>query len=152
MINRILMELYDDYEQNNLDSLIEFAYKTFPKNGTDKLFIGCVLILFSRTGCYKPRYSVTRENLYSIVLSAKEKIGPTNLLAFYVERINTTKGISKYLKDIIDDKNIDGYANLIIDYLDQFKPRFISDIKQNNRKIEAYVTSKNKLNKQKEGD
>lgn len=74
MINRILMELYDDYEKNNIESLIEFTNKTFPKNGTDKLFIGCVLILFSRANGYKSRYDATWENLYSIVLSAKEKI------------------------------------------------------------------------------
>lgn len=29
MINRILMELYDDYEKNNIESLIEFAKKHF---------------------------------------------------------------------------------------------------------------------------
>ena len=32
MINRILMELYDEYEKNNIESLIEFARKTFPRN------------------------------------------------------------------------------------------------------------------------
>lgn len=48
MINRILMELYDDYEKGSIDNLVEFTKKTFPQNGTDKLFIGCVLILFSR--------------------------------------------------------------------------------------------------------
>lgn len=146
------MELYDDYEENNTKSLINFTNKTFPKNGTDKLFIGCVLILFSRAGGYKPRYDASREILLSIVLSAKEKIGSTNLLAFYVERINTKKGINKYLADIIDDINIDEYADAIIDYLDQFKPSFVSDIKQNYKKIEEYAASKNKLNKQKEGD
>lgn len=144
MINRILMELYDDYEQGNMESLIEFANKTFPKNGTDKLFIGCVLILFSRTGGFKPRYDASRENLISIVLSSKEKIGSTNLLAFYVERINTKKGISKYLIDIVNDKNIDEYANLIIDYLNQFRPKFVEGLQQYNKKIEEYITCKNK--------
>lgn len=152
MINRILMELYDDYEKNNIESLIEFTNKTFPKNGTDKLFIGCVLILFSRANGYKPRYDATRENLYSIVLSAKEKIEKTNLLAFYVERINTKKGVSKYLKDIINDKNIENYANLIINYLDQFEPKFLSEIKQNHKKIEEYIKSKNKYNTQGESE
>lgn len=144
MINRILMELYDDYEQDNIESLIEFANKTFPKNGTDKLFIGCVLILFSRAGGFKPRYDASRENLISIVLSAKEKIGSTNLLAFYVERINTKKGINKYLIDMVNDKNIDEYANLIIDYLNQFRPKFVEDLQQYNKKIEEYIKCKNK--------
>lgn len=122
------MELYDDYEENNIESLIEFTNKTFPKDGTDKLFIGCVLILFSRASGYKPRYDVTRENLYDIVLSAKEKIETTNLLAFYVEKINTKKGINKYLNNIINDENIEKYADIIIEYLDQFRPTFISEI------------------------
>lgn len=142
MINRILMELYDDYEQGKIENLIEFANKTFPKNGTDKLFIGCVLILFSRTGGFKPRYYASRENLLSIVLASKEKIGVTNLLAFYVESVNTKKGISKYLADVVNDKNIDEYADLIIDYLEQFKPKFVEELKQSHKKIEEYVKCK----------
>ena len=142
MINRILMELYDDYEQGNIESLIEFANKTFPKNGSDKLFIGCTLILFSRANGFKPRYYASRENLVSIVLSAKEKIGPTNLLTFYVERINTKKGINKYLIDIVNDKNIDEYVNIIIDYLNQFRPKFVEELKSYDRKIEEYVKFK----------
>ena len=129
MINRILMELYDDYENNNIESLIEFANKTFPQDGTEKLFIGCTLIMFSRPESFKPRYSMTRENLYSIVLAAKEKIDNTNLLAYYVDRINTQKGISKYLKKIVNDEKLDEYADVILDYLDQFKPHFIEDLK-----------------------
>ena len=79
--------------------MIEFTKKTLPSDGTDKLFIGCVLILFSIAGGYKPRYFCSRENLESIVLLAKEKIGSSNLLAFYVERVNQTKGINKYLEE-----------------------------------------------------
>lgn len=136
------MELYDDYEKGNIESLIEFTDKTFPNNGTDKLFIGCMLILFSRAGGYKPRYDMSRENLYSIVSATKEKIGSTNLLAFYVERINTKKGIIKYLKDVVNDKNIDEYADLIMDYLDQFKPNFVSIIQQ-HRSVLEYIENKN---------
>ncbi len=136
------MELYDDYEKGNIESLIEFTDKTFPNNGTDKLFVGCMLILFSRAGGYKPKYDMSRENLYSIVSAAKEKIGSTNLLAFYVERINTKKGIIKYLKDVVNDKNIDEYADLIMDYLDQFKPNFVSIIKQ-HRSVLEYIENKN---------
>lgn len=133
MINRILMELYDDYENNNLDSLIDFANKTFPKDGTDKLFIGCVLILFSRCNGFKPRYSASRENLYNIVLSSKEKVNNTNLLAIYVDKINTKKGISRYLKDIVNDENLDKYADVIIDWLGGFKNHFIEEIKQSKK-------------------
>ena len=140
------MELYDDYKQGNTESLIEFANKTFPKNGSDKLFIGCTLILFSRSNGFKPRYSASRENLISIVLSAKEKIGSTNLLSFYVERINTKKGINKYLIDIVDDENINEYADLIIDYLNQFRPKFIEELKHYNKKIDEYVKFKGSEN------
>jgi hypothetical protein len=128
MIDRILMELYDDYEKNNLDSLIEFANKTFPNDGTSIFFAGCVLILFSRAGGYKARYEATREKLYDIVLAAKEKTAGTNLLLFYVDRMNTQKGIKKYF-DNLDKEQIEKYADLVIEYLDQFKPKFIYSIK-----------------------
>ena len=77
------MEMYDEYEKGNIKNLIEFVNKTFPSDGTDRFFIGCVLILFSRGG-YKSRYNMTRENLLDIVKSAKEKAGSTNLLALYI--------------------------------------------------------------------
>lgn len=141
MINRILMELFDDYEKNNVDSLINFTNKTFPRNGTDKLFIGCVLIMFSRAVGFKPRYYVSRENLLSIVLSSKEKIGTTNLLAFYVERVNTKKGISNYLKDIVNDEKLDTYSDVIIDYLEYFKPQFIEELRI-HKGIDKYVKYK----------
>ena len=141
MINRILMELYDDYSENNtIDGLIEFTKKTLPSDGTDKLFIGCVLIMFSIAGIYKPRYFCSRENLESIVLLAKEKIGSSNLLAFYVERVNQVKGINKYLAEIVNDYNLDRYADIIIEYLGQFKLDFVSEIK-NHRSIDKYIKS-----------
>lgn len=141
MINRILMESFDEYSENNsIDGLIEFTKKTLPSDDTEKLFIGCVLILFSVAGVYKPRYFCTRENLESIVLLAKEKIGSSNLLAFYVERVNQTKGISKYLSEIVHDENLDKYADLILEYLSQFKHDFVNDIKK-HRGLDDYIKS-----------
>ena len=129
MINRILIELYDSYVQtNNLDEIKSFAKKTFSDKNVQNLFIGCVLILFSRAGCYKPRYDVDREKLYDIVLSAKEYSGNKNLLLVYVNKINTTKGIVKYFKNF-NDNNITEYAKIILDYLEQFKPKFLSDLR-----------------------
>lgn len=139
MINRIIMELYDDYECGNKESLINFAKKTFPNNGTDKLFVGCMLIMFKRANGFKPRYDCNREILLSIVKASKEKIGTTNLLAFYLDRINDQKGIHNYLKDLVDDLNLDTYADCIIQYLEQFKPDFINEIKSQNKKIEKYL-------------
>ena len=130
MLNRILMELYDDYETGNINSLIEFANKTFPKDGTNTLFIGSVLILFSRCNGFKPRYDASRENLCNIVLSAKEKVNNTNLLAIYVDKMNTKKGISKYLKDVVNDENLDKYADMIIEWLRGFRNNFIEEIKK----------------------
>lgn len=49
MLNWILMELYDDYEKGNIESLIEFANKTFPSDGTTQIFIGCSVVMFSRS-------------------------------------------------------------------------------------------------------
>lgn len=140
MINRILMELYDDFEVGNVDSLIEFANKTFPNDGTSKLFIGCAVVMFSRAGCFKPRYSCTREYLESIVLSAKEKVGNSNLLAFYAKRVNTVKGVNKYLNEIVDDENIEKYADVILDYLKSFKPNFSDSLKKENA-LDKYLKS-----------
>lgn len=142
MINRILMELYDDYEKGNIDSLIEFTKKTLPSDGTDKLFVGCVLILFSRSSS---RYYASREELLSIVKAAKEKLGNSNYLAFYVERVNIEKGINKYLKDVVKDKGIDKYADLIIEYLEQFKPKFVENLKKYNKhNVDRYIESMKK--------
>ena len=132
MINRILMELYDDYSKDNTASLIEFSEKTFPKDGTDVLFNTCTLILFSRANGLKPRYDCTRENLLSIVIAVKEKRDGENLLSIYMERINDKKGISKYYNKIKEDEKLEEHADIIIDYLEQFKPRFIEEI---NNKI-----------------
>ena len=129
MINRILMELYDDYSKNNIEPLVEFSKKTFSNEKISNLFIGCVLILFDNSYGFKPRYNCTRENLLGIVLSTKEKIKDTNLLKIYMNKINKRKGINKYLKNILDDENMDKYANIIIDYLEQFKPNFINNLK-----------------------
>lgn len=72
MINRILMELYDEYEKGSVQELKDFAEKTFDEGGVRKLFIGCTLVMFSlaNTQSYKPRYNCTRENLLDIVMSA----------------------------------------------------------------------------------
>lgn len=144
MINRILMELYDDYSENNsIDNLIDFAKKTFPNDGTDKFFVGSVLIMFSMAGAYKPRYYCDREHLLSVVMLAKEKIGSGNLLEFYVERVNEARGISKYLRSLVKDVNIEKYADLIIDYLEQFKPNLILKIKGHRGLYEYIKTKKN---------
>ena len=152
MINRILMELYDDYENSgNLDSVIEFAKKTFPSDGTDKLFIGCVYIMFTSASPFKPRYSCTRECLESIVSLAKEKVGNSNLLAFYINYVNTKKGVHKYLNTIVDDPNIEKFADLLLDYLKNFKPNWPSSIKRYksfnrylNKLIDNYIKEDNK--------
>lgn len=141
MINRILMELYDDYsENNNIEGLVEFSKKTLPSDGTDKLFVGCTMILFSMAGIYKPRYFCSRENLVSVVLLAKEKIGSSNLLAFYIDRVNKDKGIHKHLNDVVKDPNLDQYADLIISYLDQFKLDLVSELRK-HKNIDKFIKS-----------
>ena len=69
------MELYDSYENNDINSLIEFAYKTFVDKIAARIFIGCTLIMFSRC-------DVMRENLLFIVSVAKEKVGEKIFLHF----------------------------------------------------------------------
>ena len=127
MINRILIELYDEYEKNNIDAITEFSKKTFPNDGTDKFFLGCTLIMFSRANSFKPRYDCNREELLAIVSSFKEKTKDSNLLDFYLDRINTTKGIRKIFNKLFEDENVEKYADTVIDYLEQFKPKFIKN-------------------------
>lgn len=135
------MELYDDYESDKDNgSVVEFAKKTFPSDGTDKLFIGCVMIMFSTAGSFKPRYYCTRERLESIVLLVKEKVGKSNLLAFYLDRVNETKGINRYFVDIINDPNLENYADNLLKYLDQFKPDMSSLLKQ-HKSLDSYIKS-----------
>ena len=95
MINRIIMELYDDYEKGNIDSLIEFTKKTLPSDGTDKLFIGCVLILFSKSSS---RYYATREELLSIVKAAKENGMKQTLIKKAGQNADIIKFANKSLK------------------------------------------------------
>lgn len=128
MINRILIELYDNYiENDNLVPVEDFAELTFKNEGVRKLFVGSFLILADKSSnAFKPRYEINRENLIDVVSLAKEKVGDTNLLAFYIDRVNTTKGITRYLNDIANDERVSEYANLLLEYLDQFKPNMFN--------------------------
>ena len=127
MINRILIELYDNYvESGNLVPVEDFAELTFKSEGVRKLFVGTFIILADKSSnAFKPRYEINRENLIDVVSLAKEKVGDTNLLAFYIDRVNTTKGITSYLINIANDESVSEYANLLLEYLDQFKPRMV---------------------------
>ena len=127
MINRILIELYDNYvESGNLVPVEDFAELTFKNEGVRKLFVGTFIILADKSSnAFKPRYEINRENLIDVVSLAKEKVGDTNLLAFYIDRVNTTKGITSYLNNIANDESVSEYANLLLEYLDQFKPRMV---------------------------
>lgn len=139
MITRILMELFDDYQEGNLDSLKEFSNITFPNDGTNKLFFGCTLIMFSRLGGFKPRYSVSKEYLYSIVLSCKKYVGNKTMLEFYLDRINDKKNINKYFKGLLNDENLSNYADNILRYLEQFKQQdFIKEMEEYKDKIDKY--------------
>ena len=110
----------------SIDKLLEFTKKTLPSDGTDKIFIGCVLIMLD-LGFTGP--ASCRECLSSIVKSGKEKIDNNNLLYFYVNRINTNKIVSKYLKNINQDLNFEKHIDLVIEYLDQFSFDFSAQIK-----------------------
>ena len=147
MFNRILMELYDDYANGNIDSLIEFSKKTFKTEGVRKLFVGCTIVMFSTAGGAKPRYYCTRENLYSIVLSGKEKTGDITLLEYYVDRMNREKGVTKYFKDLFDDKDFDKYVDLLLGYLDKFGIDFVKEVQ---RKVDKKEHEENNTNKARE--
>ena len=85
------------------------------------------------------------EYLSSIVKAGKERMGNTNLLYFYVNRINTNKLVSKYLKNINQDIDFEKHINLVIEYLDQFsfdfsaKVKSVYDKKLNNSTIDKDI-------------
>ena len=138
MINRILMELYDEYEKENIEPLKEFSNITFINENAYIVFMGCTLIMFSKVNGLKPRYLCTREELLEIVLSIKKKINNTNLLEFYLDRINTKKSINKYFKKIRENGKLEEGADIVIDYLEQFRPKFISSLQSFEDKIKDY--------------
>lgn len=128
IINKFLQQFSEEYKNNDsIENLIEFTNKTLPNDGTAYIFIGCNIIMFD-LGFVGP--SATREVLYSIVKSGKEKINDTNILSFYQKRINKNKLVSKYLKNIDNDQDLEKHINLILEYLDQFNFDFTSRIKK----------------------
>ena len=48
---------------------------------------------------------------------------------------------------MFNDVDLEKHVDLIIAYLEQFKPRFIEDIKQYENKIDEYVKNKDGENK-----
>ena len=137
IINKFLQMFSEEYTNfKSVTKLIEFTKKTLPSDGTDKIFIGCVLIMFNLgfTGS-----AACRECLISIVKAGKEKVGNTNLLYFYVERINGNKMVSKYLKNINKDLEFEKHLDLVIEYLEQFSYDFCKDTKRlYDQKIKEY--------------
>ena len=89
---------------------------------------------------------VIENNYYPQFFQFKKKIGTSNLLEFYIDRLNTKKGIKKYFKHVFNDVDLEKHVDLIIAYLEQFKPRFIKDIKQYENKIDEYVKNKDREN------
>ena len=67
-----------------------------------------------------------------------KKINNTNLLEFYLDRINTKKSINKYFKKIRENGKLEEGADIVIDYLEQFKPKFISSLQSFEDKIKDY--------------
>ena len=73
-------------------------------------------------------------------MSVKEKIGDTILLDFYAKRVNKTKKAITYFNDLFDEKYLEEYVDVLISYLEQFRPRFRENL-LNNKKIELYANN-----------
>lgn len=69
-------------------------------------------------------------------------MGNSNLLAFYIKRVNTVQGVSKHLNDLVDYENIDKFADIILDYLNSFKPNFVESLKK-EKTLDKYIKSLN---------
>ncbi len=135
-INRYLRLFYEEYKNfKTINMLLDFTNKTLPQDGTDKIFIGCVLIMFNKG------IDVNCSNLLSIAKSGIEKIGSTNLLNFYIKRINDNSLVAKYLNNIDKDIEYDKHINLVIEYLEQFGGYdFAHDLKESyDKKIKQFL-------------
>ena len=74
IINKFLQIFSDEYTKSKeITSLIEFTKKTLPRDGTDKIFIGCILLMFDQGFIGA---AASREYLVSIVKSGQEKLAP----------------------------------------------------------------------------
>ena len=127
IINKFLQIFSEEYLNSiSIDKLLEFTSKTLPADGSDKIFIGCVIIMFD-LGFTGP--AASREYLVSILKAGTVKIADTNLLDFYVKRINGNRLVAKYLKSIDKDIEFDKHLNLVLEYLEQFSFDFSKNIK-----------------------
>lgn len=135
-MNTTLMEIYDEYnKEKTINKLLEFTKITLPSDGTDNLFIGCVLILINTSF----KNNLNTATLSTVVRAAKEKIGNTNLLQFYIDRINTDKLISKYLVKELKHPDFEKHVELVIDYLNSRSYNFTNSILEHYKeKIEDY--------------
>lgn len=126
-MNTTLMEIYDEYHiEKKIDKLLEFTKITLPSDGTDKLFIGCVLILITTSF----KNNLNTATLLTVVNTAKEKVGNTTLLEFYMDRVNGNKLISKYLKKELKHPDYEKHVDLVIDYLESRSYDFTSTVKR----------------------
>ena len=67
-----------------------------------------------------------------------QKIGATNLLQIYYEKINTHKEVSRYLKKVIYQEDFDKNLDMLIDYFEHFSYNFEKIIRSYPNKIEKY--------------
>ena len=135
-MNIILMDIYDEYNNGNSISKLEnFAKITFNNEKTGKIFIGFVLILINNV--YRTR--INAESLISVVNSANVVIGESNLLRFYLDRVNGDKMVSKYLGKYVNDDDFLVHIDSIIKYLKMMSFDFCESIKRRyNDKIFEY--------------
>ena len=75
----------------------------------------------------EPVYLVNRELLLDIVSLGSKAIDGENLLLYYVNKVNTKKGIIKYFNKISSDRVVE-YSIVVSNYLEQFKPSFSKNI------------------------
>lgn len=122
MINQYLFDGYEEYTNNRTyEVLTEFANKTFPQNGTDKLFIGCSIILYRSV--VNKNYANTHA-LLSILKAGKDNEDGINLLKYYFENINDSKDVSRYLKKELYSKDYLEHLDMLIDYFSGWSYNF----------------------------
>ena len=87
---------------------------------------GCVLILITTSF----KNNLNTATLLTVVNTAKEKVGNTTLLEFYMDRVNGNKLISKYLKKELKHPDYEKHVDLVIDYLESRSYNFTSTVQR----------------------
>ena len=144
MINRILMELYDDFEKDNLDSLLEFSKKTFSNEETQNFvakYMGEINSIVLEKLHISEDMKDYFENYDDLTKSQREKF-ESYMRNPYINDLRS-KVMSSTIRLFFDlygaDGNNEDFQELL-EYAHNIKPERIARQKEHDRIQELYVS------------